>query len=574
VKRELRFAVASLPRGPLLRLAAWSVPEALPTAISGLAVARAVDSGFLAGRPVVGVAWLVGLLVAAAVSAAGTRQVYRRLGDLVEPFRDELVRRVVHGALRRGVAGRPDNGAVARLTHQVEIVRDTYAGLIVVVRGFVVTVVGAVVGLLSIAPVIVPLVLPPFLLGLGAFLCTLGMSASRQRAYIRADERLAATAGAVIDGVRDVAARGAERHAARLVAGPVEEQAAAERALARAAALRTLCFAVGGWLPLVILLAAGPWLAAHGLTAGAIMGGLTYVLRGLQPALSSVVQGLGGSGMRFVVTLARILDTGAAPVRQPRRTAPTIGYDLVLCGVTFAYGRHAEPVLSDLHLVVPEGDHLAVVGPSGVGKSTFAGLVCGLLRPEAGTVLLGAAPVAELPARRLALARVLIPQQAYVFAGTIWDNLVYLRPTATLAKVDRAVAAVGAEALVERLGGYSAELTPAALSAGERQLIALARAYLSAAPVAVLDEATCHLDPAAERRAEQAFADRGGTLIVIAHRVSSALRARRILVLDGVQATLGSHPTLMSSSPLYQELLGHWQARPAIVSSGQIHPAS
>jgi ATP-binding cassette subfamily C protein len=574
VKRELRVGVRSLPRRPLLALAAWSVPEALPTALSGLAVARAVDSGFLAGRPLVGLAWLAALLVASAISAVGTRQVYRRLGDLVEPFRDELVRRVVDGALRRGVAGRPDDGAVARLTHQVEIVRDTYAGLIVVVRGFIVTVVGAVIGLLSIAPVVVLLVLPPFLLGLGGFLCTLGMSASRQRAFIRADERLAAAAGAVLDGVRDLAARGAEQHAARLVAGPIQEQADAERALARAAALRTLCFAVGGWLPLVILLAAGPWLAGHGLTAGAIMGGLTYVLRGLQPALGSIVQGLGGSGMRFVVTLARILDTGATPVHQPVRATPIIGYDLVLHGVSFAYGPHAEPVLRDLNLVIAEGDHLAIVGPSGVGKSTLAGLLCGLLAPDSGAVLLGAAPLANLPAERLAGARVLIPQEAYVFTGTVWDNLVYLRPTAALAEVTGAVAAVGAKALIDRLGGYRVELIAADLSAGERQLIALARAYLSTAPIAVLDEATCHLDPAAERRAEQAFADRGGTLIVIAHRVSSALRARRILVLDGVQATLGEHSTLMSTSPLYQDLLGHWQARPAVTFGGQIQPAS
>ena len=86
------------------------------------------------------------------VGAAGARQVYRRLGDLVEPFRDELVRRVVAGALRSATAGRPDDGAVSRLTRQVEIVRDTYAGLIVVVRGFVVTVIGVAVGLASLAP--------------------------------------------------------------------------------------------------------------------------------------------------------------------------------------------------------------------------------------------------------------------------------------------------------------------------------------------------------------------------------------------------------------------------------------
>ncbi|HEU4427065.1 MAG TPA: ABC transporter ATP-binding protein, partial [Pilimelia sp.] len=277
MRRELRYGVAALRRGPLLRLAVWSVPEALPAALSGLAIARAVDAGFLAGRPVVGLAWLAALVLASAAGAAGSRMVFRCLGDLVEPVRDDLVRRVVAGALRHAVAGRPDDGAVARITRQVEIVRDTYAGLIVVLRGFAVTVIGVVAGLLSLSPVIALLIVPPFLIGFGAFLTTLGLAAARQRASVLADEQLATAAGSVLAGVRDVAARGAEEHAAALVAGPIAEQAAAERALGRVAALRTLCLAVGGWLPLVIVLAAGPWLAGRGLTAGAIMGALTYV---------------------------------------------------------------------------------------------------------------------------------------------------------------------------------------------------------------------------------------------------------------------------------------------------------
>lgn len=602
MRRELCFAAASLRRRPLLGLLAWSVPEALPAAASGLAITHAVDAGFLAGRPLVGLAWLGALLSASVVGAAGSRQVYRRLGDMVEPFRDELVRRVVAGALRHGVAGRPDGGALARLTRQVEIVRDTYAGLIVVLRGFAVTVIGVVAGLLSIAPVVVLLVMPPFLIGLAAFVATLGFAAARQRAAVLADERLAASASAVLAGIRDLAARGAERHSADLVAGPIREQALAERALARVAALRTLCFAIGGWVPLLVVLLAGPWLAGRGLTAGAIMGGLTYVLFGLQPALQNLIVGLGGSGLRFVVTLGRILDAEtdgpaaladagepvgrrteraaepAEPVKPAGPVKPTgSGLTLVPCsaaesgssgcpdlvvrGVTFAYGPHAEPVLRDLNLDVPVGDHLAVVGPSGIGKSTLAALLCGLRAPDTGRILLGTTPVTALPAPELARRRVLIPQEAYVFGGTVLENLTYLHPSATATAVEQAIAMIGAEPLVARLGGLAAELAPAQLSAGERQLIALTRAYLSPAPIAVLDEATCHLDPVSERGVEESFAARGGTLIVIAHRISSALRAERVLVLDGASATVGDHRTLLSTSPLYRELLGHWQPK-------------
>jgi ATP-binding cassette, subfamily C, bacterial len=98
------------------------------------------------------------------------------------------------------------------------------------------------------------------------------------------------------------------------------------------------------------------------------------------------------------------------------------------------------------------------------------------------------------------------------------------------------------------------------LSAGERQLIALARAFLSPARLAILDEATSHLDPVAAAHAERAFAARPGTLIVIAHRMSSALRAERVLVLDGSCARIGDNATLLATSPLYRDLLGHWQA--------------
>ncbi|MGH3881491.1 MAG: ATP-binding cassette domain-containing protein, partial [Actinophytocola sp.] len=151
---------------------------------------------------------------------------------------------------------------------------------------------------------------------------------------------------------------------------------------------------------------------------------------------------------------------------------------------------------------------------------------------------------------------------AYVFTGTVRENLTYLRADATNAELAAATTAVGADQLVDRLGGYDATIRPAELSAGERQLVALVRAYLSPAPVAVLDEATCHLDPVAERRAEQAFAAREGTLIVIAHRISSALRADRVLVLDGAGAATGDHATLVSTSPLYRDLVGQWEPDP------------
>ncbi|HCT79901.1 MAG TPA: antibiotic ABC transporter ATP-binding protein [Micromonosporaceae bacterium] len=536
----IAYAMSSLRRRPLMSLLLWSIPETLPAALIGVAIARAVDTGFLVGQPVTGLAWLGAVMAASLIGAVGSRQVLRRLGNLVEPVRDDLVKRVVAGALRNGVAGRPDDGAVARLSRQVEIVRDTFAGLIVVSRSFLVALIGTVAGLVSLAPILLLVILPPVLLGFAAFLATLNLAASRLRASVYADERLATTAGDVLTGARDMVACGAEEAALALASEPIEQQAAAERALAAPAVLRTICFAIAGWAPLILVLAAGPWLVKSGLSAGEIMGGLTYVLFGLQPAVGKLMSGLGGSGLRFVVTLKRILDVTKPMTANSQPVGE--GGMLVLRQVTFAYGRHSEPVLRKLDLVVHQGQHLAVLGPSGIGKSTLAAILCGLLRPDSGTVEVGGHCV-------------LIPQEAYVFTGTVRENLCYLRTDATDLQIAQAVSEIGAEWLLDRL---DTQISPGDLSAGERQLVSLVRAYICQAPITVLDEATCHLDPAAERRAEEAFARQGNTLIVIAHRISSALRAPRVLVLDGVDAAVGDHATLASHSPLYRELLGHW----------------
>ena len=123
--------------------------------------------------------------------------------------------------------------------------------------------------------------------------------------------------------------------------------------------------------------------------------------------------------------------------------------------------------------------------------------------------------------------------------------------------MDRAAARLGLTGLLARLGGHDALLRPGDLSAGERQLLALVRAWLSPAPLTILDEATCHLDPATEARLENAFAARSGTLVVIAHRVSSALRARRVLLLDGRTALLDTHEGLLTRSAAYRALVGY-----------------
>ncbi|MGM7441995.1 ATP-binding cassette domain-containing protein, partial [Streptomyces tunisiensis] len=248
---------------------------------------------------------------------------------------------------------------------------------------------------------------------------------------------------------------------------------------------------------------------------------------------------------------------GGRPADRARTAA------VELRSVTLSYGVRAEPVLDSLDLCVAPGEHLAVVGPSGIGKSTLTRLVAGTLVPSGGEVRVDGREVTGRPPAELSALRVLVPQEAYVFSGTLSDNLTYLRPGASRADLDAAVDALGLWPLVERLGGLDAPVRPAELSHGERQLVALTRAWVSPAPLLLLDEATCHLDPAAEARAEEALARRPGTLLVVAHRLSSAVRADRVLVLDGTDAVCGTHDEVLDRSPLYRDLTGHWQGGPA-----------
>lgn len=414
----------------LLRLAGWSLVEAVPAFLSGRLVATAIDDGFLAGQPAAGYGWLAVMAVSVLVGAVGTRQTFLRLAAIVEPFRDELVELVVTGVLRRStVPGQPsDTAGVARLTHQVEIARESFASVIMATQGFLVITASALLGLLSLAPFALGLVLPPLLVGLALFLGSLRAMAAGQRTAIVADERIAEAVSTLTAGLRDIVACGAEDQIRTTAAQTIDAQENATTKLARVTAVRTTALGISAWLPLLLILLGAPWLVSHGATAGTVLGALTYVSLGLQPALQTLIRTVGGTGLWLMVTLRRITEAAELPAtapasrhpQRPPRHAPCAPEGVLeLRNVTFSYGKHAEPVIHDLDLLLAQDDHLAIVGPSGAGKSTLAGIIAGLLEPQAGQVLLDGAPLLDRAAFDLAQRRVLVPQEAYVFAGTV-----------------------------------------------------------------------------------------------------------------------------------------------------------
>ncbi|MER6913425.1 ABC transporter ATP-binding protein [Streptomyces sp. NPDC000594] len=572
--------------GTLVRLGAWSTLEFAQTFLTGIAVARALDDGFLAGATGTGLAWLALAAFAAVPAALATRGVFVHLADLVEPLRDGLVRRATARALDTALTGAsgPTAAPVSQVTHQSEIARDGWAGLVLALRSFVFTAAGALAGLAALSPRLLLVVVPPLLLGTALFLATLPPMAARQHEYLTADEEFAAHAGRTAGALRDLAAVGGAARAVAEAGEHTRRQTRAARSLARWAAVRIVALALCGRLPVLLLLLATPWLMRHGLTGGALIGAFTYLTYSLGPALNALLTLVGSAGGRLVVVLDRFTGPVRLPLPPPEqpgkpehpeqpehpgkplppgaRPAPPVTPVTPVAelrSVTFAYGPAARPVLDRLDLAIRPGDRLAVVGPSGSGKSTLAAVLAGVAAPTGGEVRWLGRPARE---GEPTAVRTLLPQTPYVFSGTLRDNLRYLRPDAGEREIAATVAALGLEPLVARAGGLDAPLDPRRISPGERQLVALGRAHLSTAPLLILDEATSELDPAAEVRAERALAGRTGALLIIAHRIGSAERADRVLVMDGTRTVEGTPAELLDRSALFRDLAGRWSRVP------------
>ncbi|MFF4441054.1 ABC transporter ATP-binding protein [Streptomyces sp. HUAS 14-6] len=553
-------------RAAAVRLTLWTLLHAAPALVAGKTLALAVDHGFLLHRPRTAALWLGVFALVTLAGAWASRQTYPSLAEIVEPQRDRLLRDVVTGTLRRAVARGPrrrdDSAAVAvaQLTRQVEAVRDSLAGQLMLVWQFVLTVAAVVAGTAAIAPGAVPLVAAPLVLALTVFAVLAPATVRRQRTAFVAEEVLAHRTVSTLHALRDLVACGAAEKAEREMLDAIDAHLRASRALARLAAVRRMIVALGAHAPLLLIVLAAPTLVRHGMTSGDVVGVVAYVLATLEPAVRLLIQGVGASWLRLAVAAERLSAASRhpAPGTDPQPARTPVDGSAELSDLTFAYGPDAQPVLDGLDLSLADGDHLAVVGPSGIGKSTMADVLAGILAPDRGQVLLGGVPLEHIARGDLHRARVLLPQDPYVFAGSVRENLCYLAPDTPDDAVAAAVEQLGMARTVQRLGGLDAILTPAELSSGEAELIALARAYLSPARLVILDEATRHLDAVAEHRVEQAFRRRPGTVVTIAHRIAPARRADRVLLLDGVRPLTGTHDALLASAPLYADLVGHW----------------
>jgi ATP-binding cassette subfamily B protein len=236
--------------------------------------------------------------------------------------------------------------------------------------------------------------------------------------------------------------------------------------------------------------------------------------------------------------------------------------------VTFSYGGDAL-ALDRVSLDVPPGQTLALVGETGAGKSTLAKLVARFYDPDAGRVLIDGHDLRDVTESSLRSQLGIVPQESFLFSGTIRDNIAFGRPDATDEDVRAAAQAVGAHDFIERLpDGYDTEVGERGghLSAGQRQLVAFARAAAADPRILILDEATSNVDVRTEAQIERGLRRllAGRTAIVIAHRLSTIRGAGRIVVLDhGGIAEQGTHDELLEASGAYARLYRDWAAQSA-----------
>ncbi len=244
---------------------------------------------------------------------------------------------------------------------------------------------------------------------------------------------------------------------------------------------------------------------------------------------------------------------GAPPRRRP--------FGLEFRGVTFRYSPSAPPVLREISLQVAPGERVAIVGPSGAGKTTLFRLILGFYEPIRGEILADGQPVLSMDPEAWRRLIAWVPQRPYLFYGTVWDNLRLARPDATEEEILQACRLAQAHPFIQQLPqGYDTVIGERGvrLSGGQAQRLALARAFLRDAPLVLLDEPTAHLDRASEARLQEALErwTRGRTTLVIAHRLRTIQWVDRVVVLeDGALVEQGTPAELLQRQGAFARLL-------------------
>jgi ATP-binding cassette, subfamily B, bacterial len=513
------------------------------------------------------------LFIAAAAGAYvfGRAAIYG-VSKVGEAFLLDLRSRVFHHimGMSMGFFDRTRTGLlVSRMTADVEALQDLISqGLAVfVVSGVLVIATVVAMFLLSWQLGVVVLLMSPILV-----VATVWYRRMSSRAYLRVRDRVGGTLTALQEGLAGVRVIQAFDQTERTVGDFIDtsrEQYRTSVGAERITATYNGIIQLVQGLTLALIVGLGAYFASDGAVTVGVVTAFVLYLNNLYEPIQQLTQVFNTfqQAAAALHKLYGLLDTPFDIVEpdEPKKL-PATG-SLVVDRVGFRYAPELPPVLRDVSLALESGRRLVLVGPTGAGKSTLAKLMARFYDPTEGTVSFGGVDLRDVGEATLRDAIVVIPQEGFLFTGTIRDNLRLAAPGAT---EDRLLGALDHLGLVERFERFPdgldtrVETRGTNFSAGERQLVSVARAALVDPSVLVLDEATSSLDPGTEllldRALERLMA--GRTVVVIAHRLTTAERADLVAVVDeGRIVEMGTHAELVVREGRYAALYSSWSGR-------------
>ncbi|WP_145942819.1 ABC transporter ATP-binding protein [Corynebacterium glyciniphilum] len=547
--------------GVLLGLFATAVTLATPMA------AKWVLDGLGTGRSLAGpVTILVALLLVGTLAGFVQSVLLGRLAEhIVLDARRSLIHRFFRARLEQ-IQRFKTGELVTRVTSDTVLLREAATSSVVQLINGAVSLVGTIVlmALLDL-PLLATTLLALLIIGVmfGVLVPQIGKADKQAQDAIGG---LGSTLEGGMRALRTVKSSRAEDREIDRVTGKAEESA---RYSIRSVWYSSLIWTVAGGgmqLAIIVILGLGAWRVSSGeLAVSTLVAFLMYAFNIVDPitslagAFSSIQSGLAAAARIQETEHLALEDTDARPADGPQNTSSDGGPALALRQVTAGYQSADEPVLHDVTIEVPRTGHLAVVGPSGAGKTTLFSLLLRFIDPRSGRLELDGVPYERLSINDVRSRIAYVEQETPVIPGTVRDNVLFRAPDASDQEAWDALSAVQLDAKIQTLpDGLDSAVADTNLSGGERQRLAVARALVHRPDVLLLDEATAQLDGTTEAAIQKVIstAARTGAVVTIAHRLSTILDADQIVVLDGGKVRdSGTHQELVARDELYREFI-------------------